>query len=234
MRLAIALILSIASLTAHGLEYEIAIGQSQFCCTQNGIWWQSSFGFTGQTRDLAFEAGVRQRIGDFSIHGAYVDLGSATGLNKATMRDDDFGSYNTHLGCNSASQKNCLGYFAAKQHVAGFLVGASYRLMLKGVGIEPEVGQFLYQADMKIAIWCPNCGTDSRYAFGAGGTFSSTSEIRRSQYLALKVSYKDVFLTYRRFSKIDGGGSGLDGVETQFSTGLTNGPVSQILVGMSF
>lgn len=224
--------------TVHGfasraLDFEVGVGRSEFCCLQDGVWWQSDFGFNGSVRVPSFEIGVRKRFGDWSLHGAYVDLGTATGQNIATMRDDEFGSFDRTKRCDQTQQKNCLGFFANSQHVHGALLGAAYGKSVYGVRIEGELGQFFYQTEMSVQVLCPNCGLDHRYAFGAGGTFSSTSDMRRSSYFALKAEYKGVFLTYRRFTRIDGGGKIVDDVEGQFSIGLTNGPVNQLLVGVT-
>ena len=218
---------------AGSFEIELAAGRSELCCVQDGVWWQSDFGFNGHVRTTTLEIGARQRFGNWSIHGAYIDLGTATGFNVATMRDDDFGSFNRTKRCDPDSQKNCLGYFATSQNTTGVLLGVAYGLTFKGVLVEGEAGQFFYQSDMRVSILCPNCGLATRYAFGAGGTFSSASEIRRSPYGALRVSYKGLTLTYRRITHVDGNGERIDGIEAQFATGLTNGPVNQVLVGVS-
>jgi len=227
------LIGALISSPAFGLDFEMSVGRSEFCCLQDGVWWQSPFGFNGYTRSTAIDLGVRQRMGNWSLAARYSDLGSANGLNVATMRDDDFGSFNRTKGCNTASQKNCLAFFSTSQHVAGVMLGGAYGKDYRGIRLEGEAGTFLYQSDMNVQILCPNCGLDSRYAFGAGGTFSSSSEIRRSPYFSVAAKYQDFFLTYRRISSVDGNGKGLQGVEAQFSTGLTNGPVNQILIGVS-
>lgn len=213
------------------VDLEIAVGRSEFCCLQDGVWWQESF--NGSTRVGAVEIGARHRFGDGSLHLAYLDMGTANGLNVATMRDDDFGRFNTTKGCDTATQRNCLGYFGTRQHIAGVLAGAAYGFEKRGVRLEIEGGQFFYQSDMQVAIWCPNCGLDQRYAFGAGGTFTSSSDLRRSHYGALRATYKGFTLTYRRFQNIDGSGSGRNGEEAQFATGLTNGPVNQLMVGVA-
>ena len=215
------------------LDLEVAVGRSEFTAPQTGIWWWDQFGFNGNLRVPSFEIGARHRMGDFSIHGAYLDLGTATGLNVAGMRDDEFGKYNTSRPCDTNLQKNCLGYFSTSQHVVGVLLGGAYGRSFKGVHLEGEVGQYLYMTEMNVGIWCPNCGIGSKYAFGGGGTFSSTSDIRRSPYIAVKAAYKNAFITYRRFSNINGDGGSLNGIEEQFSIGLTSGPVNQIMVGVT-
>lgn len=219
---------------ALALDLELAAGRSEFCCVLTGVWWQPQFGFSGSTRSASWEVGARHRWENFSLHAAYLDLGSASGMNVATMRDDDLGTFNTAKGCNTDSQKNCIGYFGASQRVSGVLAGVAANVTVKGVLLEAELGQYFYKSDMRISIWCPNCGVNARYAFGAGGTFASTSSIRRSPYFAVKVGYKNAFVTYRRFSSVDGSGKMSDGIEGQFGMGLTNGPVNQIMVGMSF
>lgn len=233
MRCLIALLIALAT-PAKALDYELAVGRSEFCCLENGIWWQSSFGFNGSTVDRSIELGARHRIGNWGLHGAYVDLGSASGHNPAVMRDDEFGRYNTAKPCDVNLQKNCLGFFGTNQRVHGLLAGVSYGYDIKGVRLEGELGQYLYQSEMRVSIWCPNCGVSHKYAFGHGGTFSSKSGMRRSSYFAIKAEYKNTFLTYRRFSQIDGSGEGMEGVETQFATGLTNGPVNQVMIGVKF
>lgn len=222
----------LAASQAQALDLEAAVGQSQYCCLTDGVWWQSSFGFTGNTRPIAWEAGVRQRFGNWGIAARYAELGTATGHNIATMRDDDVGRYNPAQPCDQATQHNCLGKFDVSQRVAAVMLGASYRFTLYGVALEPELGQALYQSHMRVAITCQECGAASKYAFGEGGTFSSRSEIRRSPYLALRVIYKGATLTYRRLTSVNGDGAGLDGIEAQFATGLTHGPVNQILLGV--
>lgn len=232
IRIAILACLIALSCPAQALDYEAAIGQSQFCCLTDSLWWQSQFGFNGSTRSLAWEMGIRQRFGNWGIAARYAELGEATGQNIATMRDDEFGKYDTTKPCDTATQQNCLGYFSVSQHLRAVMLGASYRFTLRGIGVEPELGQALYRSTMRVQILCPNCGVGHKYAFGAGGTFSSTSEIRRSPYIALRITYKNATLTYRRINNIDGNGARTEGPEGQFASGLTHGPVNQILLGL--
>lgn len=220
-------------LSGRAVEIEGAIGRSEFCCLTDSLWWQSQFGFNGSTRSKTWELGVRQRFGNWGIAGRYADLGESTGQNVATMRDDDFGKFNPTQPCNTSTQQNCLGYFAVAQHVKAVMLGASYLFTWRGIGIEPEVGQAFYQSNMRVQILCPNCGVGNKYAFGAGGTFSSTSEVRRSPYGSLRIVYRGMTLTYRRISNVDGNGEMRDGEDGQFATGLTHGPVNQILVGVT-
>lgn len=215
------------------VETELAVGASEFCCLQDGVWWQSPFGFQGETRSLAWEVGARVRLGNWSLRGAFADLGAASGQNVAVMRDDDFGSFNPAAPCDPDAQRNCLGYFNTSQHVKGVLAGAAYARVIQGVRIEGELGQFLYQSELRVSIWCPDCGIARRYSFGYGGTFSSSSDLRRSNYVSLRLQYGKSFLTWRRFSHINGNGDGLQGIEAQFATGLTSGPVNQLLFGIS-
>lgn len=233
MKWLLAMVFWLWSSPVAGLDLEVAVGRSEFCCLEDGIWWQSPFGFDGHTRSVSLEVGARKRWGDWSLHGAFVDLGETSGTNTASMRDDDFGRHNVTKPCDQNLQKNCLGYFTARQKVAGVLVGGAYGRVISGVRAEVELGQFFYVSDMSVSIWCPNCGLGHRYAFGGGGTFSSASGVRKTPYIALRATYRGVTLTYRRFQSVDGSGSG-EGVEAQFSTGLTNGPVNQVMLGVSF
>lgn len=232
MKMLLAVLMTALSSSVAALDLELAAGRSQFCCLQDGVWWQSPFGFTGTTTDGSVEVGLRQRWGDFSFHGAYLDMGRATGRNLATMRDDEFGKAPSK-SCNQDSQRDCLGYFVTSQQVTGVLLGGAYGRDLYGIRLEGEYGQFFYTSDLNVSIWCPNCGTAGRYSFGHGGVFSSISEIRRTPYAAARVTYKNVTLTYRRFTNVDGNGERKEGVEAQFATGLTNGPVNQIMLGIS-
>jgi len=212
---------------AQAVDLEAAIGRSAFCCLQDGVWWQSPFGFNGDTRVASWELGARQRFGHWGMHAAYSDLGTVKGDNLATMRDADFNNFNTTANCNQATQHNCLGYFRTRQHVKGVMAGGSYQFTVKGFGIEPEAGKFFYRSDFEVAIWCPTCGT---FPTGEQRDERSMSGIRRSTYLALKVSKGNVFLSIRRFSNIDGSG---DISKGEFATGLTSGPVNQIMLGVT-
>ena len=220
-------------LKASALDLEPAFGVSEFCCITDSLWWQSPFGFTGNRRSLSYEFGVRKRIGNWGIAARYSELGEAAGQNIASMRDDEFGKYNTAQPCDTNQYKNCLAFFDVHQRVNAAMLGASYRFTFNGVSVEPEIGQAFYQSHMKVSILCPNCGVGSKYAFGAGGTFTSTSEIRRSPYAALRLTYKGATLTYRRISNIDGNGARTEGDDAQFASGLTHGPVNQLLIGVS-
>lgn len=220
-------------MSGRAFDLEPAVGVSEFCCVTDSLWWQSQFGFNGSRRSLAWDFGARQRFGNWGIAARYSELGEATGQNIATMRDDEFGKFDPSKPCDTNTQKNCLAYFNVAQHVKAVMLGASYRMNYRGVDIEPEIGQAFYQSEMRVQILCPNCGVGSKYAFGAGGTFSSASEVRHSPYLALRLTYKDVTLTYRRINNVDGNGERKSGDDGQFSSGLTHGPVNQILVGVT-
>lgn len=215
------------------IDLEVAIGRSAFCCTNDGVWWQSQFGFNGQLRVLTYEVGARWRVANWGVALRYADLGKASGMNLASVRDDEFGKYDTSKPCNTNTQSNCLAIFAVDQNVRAVMLGASYRVSIQGAQVEPEIGQVFYQSSLKVSIYCPNCGIGSKYAFGEGGTFVSTSEIRRSPYVALRLTYKRVTLTYRYILNIDGNGARTEGIEAQFASGLTHGPLNQIMLGVS-
>jgi hypothetical protein len=216
--------------SAGAIELEIAVGQSEYCCRADGVWWQSEFGFNGNMRPTSWEIGARHRIGNWGIHAAYVDLGTVSANNIASMRDDDFGKHDPTKPCDAATQKNCLGQFSAKQNVRGVLAGASYGIGLPyGARLEAELGQYFYRARWDITIQCPDCGNYSLYSFGFSHSFRYVSETRRTPYVSGRVSYKNVFLMYRRFSYINGGGTS----EEQYAIGLTGGPVNQFMVGIS-
>lgn len=209
-------------------EFEPAIGVSQFRQPGDTLWWQSQFGFNGHLRAMTFEIGARWRFGEWGVAGRYAELGEANALNIATMRDDEAGRYDVTKPCDSAAHKNCLGIFDVRQRMNAVMLGVSHRFRAYGFAFEPELGQTFYQSHTYVSIWCPNCT-----GFSSSRTFTSQSEIRRSPYGALRIGYRNVSITYRYIKAVDGNGARTVGDEAQFATGLTHGPVNQILLGVT-
>lgn len=216
------------------IDLEIAVGRSEFCCLQDGVWWQSPFGFNGNLRAVSAEIGLRQRIGDFGAHLAYVNLGSVSSDNFAAMRDDEFGRHDPVKPCNTANRSNCLGRFIGRQSVQGIIAGASYqRNLFWGIAGEIEAGEFFYKSHWSITIHCPGgCGTDYGLTFATPERYTFGATTKRTHYAALKATYRSAFIVWRRFSRVDGGGDPAGAVVPEFSAGLTNGPVNQIMLGM--
>ena len=195
-------------------EIELAGGRTDYCCLEDGTWWQSPLGFTGETRVPSFEIGARQKFGAWSVHGAFVDLGAVSANNIAVVPDADFNK--PTLGA--------IGRFDALSSVRGILLGGAYRWK----DLQAEVGQLAYRTDWQITIDCPTgCAGHVRQNYE---TLRFRSDVRLSSYLAISYYIDRAFITWRRFSHIDGGGNSSDG---QYATGLTNGPVNQIMIGVT-
>lgn len=219
---------------AQALEVEIASGRTDYCCRQDGVWWQSPHGWTGTLKPATFEIGVRKRFDNFSVRTAYVDMGEASGENWAMMRDLDFGKFDPNAGCDIATRTNCLGKFSSSQIVRGVLFGAGYGRKIYGVRVEGEVGALFYKTQFEITIYCPQaCGAGTGPAFDPPETYKSYSSIRKTPYIGARVYYKNAFLQWRRFSHIDGNGH-VEEEDGQFAVGLTSGPVTQIMFGAAF
>ena len=232
--IAFALLGAVLAIVAQGWsrpELEAAIGRSDYCCLEDGTWWQSPHGWTGTLRPATFEIGVRERFGNFSLRAAYVDLGKASGENWALMRDMDFGRFDPYAGCDVTTRANCLGKFSSSQHVRGILAGAAYGRAIYGARIEGEIGAYFYKSQFEVTIYCPQaCGAGTGPAFDPPETYKSYSSVRKTPYLGARLYYKNAFLQWRRFNHIDGNGS-VEAEDGQFAVGLTNGPVNQLMVG---
>jgi hypothetical protein len=223
-------LLALIPATCLAVDLEVAVGQSSYCCKVDGVWYQSPFGFQANTRPTSFEIGARQRIGDFGLHVAYVDLGTVTADNVASMRDDEFGKHDFSKPCVISGQHNCLGFFKARQNVSGVLAGVSYGRDFRGIRLEGEVGSYFYRSSWSVNIQCPACGNVSLYSFGYSHNFRYLSDVRRTNYVSARVVYKSAFLMVRRFSTIDGSGSS----DEQYAIGMTSGPVNQVMLGYTF
>jgi hypothetical protein len=202
-------------------QVEIGTGTCQYKGLEDGVWWQSQFGFEGNLKPHCLEIQKNVPVSEhFGYSFGLAHLGNLHANNLATVADND--PYDGG-SCNHATAHNCIARVRVEQATYG-ITGGLYASMHKfGVLWAAELGVLGYRSSFTATITQNDYGLYS-YDYNTVG-------YHVAPYVGVAAKWKGLYARARVYEGVRGEGYQSDGVQ---QPGLAHGPVTSITVGMTF
>ena len=208
---------------AEGWRFEALGGRCNQTLTGDGVWWNSAYPNDAETSSTCFQVGVSRiettyRSWDIGWRMAYVDFGTLRWQASYPLLDSEQHTVNpSGENCNQMTLEGCVGKGDHKQTARGVSIGAI---------AEKKLGPFVAGGDIGIYVY------DSKFSFRIESTpingGSTYGGLWMTPYLGLTLRYEWLMAQGRVYANIKAHESGCGGC-----SGVTNGPATQFLVGLS-